>query len=137
MRKTETELIPIFLHLESIRISGIVPAGPALTPLEAPDMSLENYITKHPTATIYLEVRGDSMHGMGIPHGSIIAVDTKEEPKPGDAGVFCLDDNQYTCKVYEPPLLVGWTPRGRWEIRMEEYRSVVAIGRIVAVIDRR
>ena len=135
--KTLNTLSLLECDLQDVPVLNCVPCGPPLTPTEGEAMQLESYITDHPTSTLYIKVCGDSMTEKGIPNGCVVAVDTKIDPAPGDVGVFCLDDNLYTCKSYEPPYLVGYGASGTERIELSSYTSVVMIGRVVTVIARR
>lgn len=46
---------------------------------------------KHPAATFFAKVEGQSMKGAGINSGDIIVIDRALEPKNGDIVVICLN----------------------------------------------
>ncbi len=76
-----------------------VPAGfpsPAEEYLE-PKLDLNQYLVKHPAATFFVRVQGDSMIGAGIHDNDILVVDRALEPKNGDIAV-CVIDGEFTVK---------------------------------------
>lgn len=54
-------------------------------------IDLNREIVKHPAATFYGRVEGDSMSGEGIESGDILVIDRSIEPDDGDLAVCCLD----------------------------------------------
>ncbi len=58
---------------------------------------LNREIVRHPAATFYARVHGDSMIGEGISDGDLIVVDRSLEPKDGDL-VVCAVDAEFTLK---------------------------------------
>lgn len=58
---------------------------------------LNREIVRHPAATFYARVHGDSMIGEGITDGDLIVVDRSLEPKDGDL-VVCAVDGEFTLK---------------------------------------
>jgi len=79
-----------------------VPAGfpsPADEYLE-PKLNLNELLIKHPSATFFVRVQGDSMTGAGIFNGDILIVDRALEPKNGDIAV-CVIDGEFTVKRLE------------------------------------
>lgn len=60
---------------------------------DAPGMALDlnEYVVKHPAATFYLRVEGNSMQDAGITEGDIIVVDKSLEPKSGHIVVAAVD----------------------------------------------
>ncbi|MCX7879442.1 MAG: translesion error-prone DNA polymerase V autoproteolytic subunit [Ignavibacteria bacterium] len=91
---------PSFDSKVDIPIAGFsVPAGfpsPADEYLE-PKLDLNQYLIKHPTATFFVRVKGNSMIGAGICDGDILIVDRAIEPKSGDIAV-CVIDGEFTVK---------------------------------------
>lgn len=57
-------------------------------------------IIKHPAATFYAKVVGQSMEGAGIDSGDIIIVDRALEPRNGDIVVACLN-GEFTMKYID------------------------------------
>ena len=74
--ETTTELkIPLF---ESGVSAGF--PSPADDYLDLP-IDLNEFLIKHPAATFYVRVKGNSMEGAGIRNGDLLIVDRAEEPR--------------------------------------------------------
>lgn len=54
-------------------------------------LDLNELVVKHPVATFYLKVEGDSMVGAGIIPGDIVVVDKSLDPRSGDIVVAAVD----------------------------------------------
>ncbi len=54
-------------------------------------IDLNSELIKHPAATFYGRVEGESMIGEGIEPGDILVIDRSIEPADGDLAVCCLD----------------------------------------------
>jgi DNA polymerase V len=76
---------PVFLA----RVSGGFPS-PADDYLEG-KLDLNQYLVKHPAATFFVRVTGDSMIGAGIHSGDLLIVDRSLEPKDGNVVIAVLD----------------------------------------------
>jgi DNA polymerase V len=55
-------------------------------------LDLNRYLIKHPVATFYVRVSGDSMQGIGIHPGSILVVDRAVEADDGDIVIARIND---------------------------------------------
>jgi DNA polymerase V len=55
-------------------------------------LDLNRYLIKHPVATFYVRVSGDSMMGAGINAGSILVVDRHVEAEDGDIVIARIND---------------------------------------------
>jgi DNA polymerase V len=55
-------------------------------------LDLNRYLIKHPVATFYVRVSGDSMRGVGIHPGSILVVDRAVEADDGDIVIARIND---------------------------------------------
>jgi DNA polymerase V len=55
-------------------------------------LDLNRYLIKHPVATFYVRVSGDSMTGAGIQSGSILVVDRAVEADDGDIIIARIGD---------------------------------------------
>ena len=55
-------------------------------------LDLNRYLIKHPVATFYVRVSGDSMTGAGIHPGSILVVDRAVEADDGDIVIARIGD---------------------------------------------
>lgn len=91
-------------------------------------IDLNRELIRHPAATFYGRVDGDSMIGEGIESGDIIVIDRSIEPADGDLTVCCIDGD-FTLKrirlerdrvwlipsneAYDPILV---TPDNRFEV---------------------
>jgi DNA polymerase V len=76
-----------------------VPAGfpsPAGDYLD-PRLDLNDLVIKHPTATFFVRVEGDSMTGAGIHSGDILVVDRAAAPK-GNQVVVAVVNGEFTVK---------------------------------------
>lgn len=60
-------------------------------------LDLNKYLIKHPSATFYVKVKGDSMKYADINDGDILVVDRALEPKNSDIAV-CVIDGEFTVK---------------------------------------
>lgn len=62
------------------------------------NLDLNELIVKHPASTFFVRVEGDSMSGVGIYSGSILAVDRSIEPK-NKSVIIAFVDGEYTVKT--------------------------------------
>lgn len=81
---------------ESLRLPLFASKIPAGFPSPADDyvedmLDLERLLVKHPAATFYLRVSGDSMSGAAIMSGDILVVDRSLEPRDGRIVVASID----------------------------------------------
>ena len=60
-------------------------------------IDLNKELVKHPAATFYGRVVGDSMIDAGVEEGDILVIDKSLEPKDGDMAV-CFVDGEFTLK---------------------------------------
>ncbi len=60
-------------------------------------IDLNRELVKHPAATFYGRVKGDSMIEEGIEPGDILVIDRSIEPADGDLSVCCID-GEFTLK---------------------------------------
>lgn len=60
-------------------------------------IDLNHELIRHPAATFYGRVSGDSMTGDGIEQGDILVIDRSLEPADGDLAVCCVD-GEFTLK---------------------------------------
>jgi len=90
--ETTTELkIPLF---ESGVSAGF--PSPADDYLDLP-IDLNEFLIKHPAATFYVRVKGNSMEGAGILNGDLLIVDRAEEPR-NKSIVLGIIDGEFTVK---------------------------------------
>lgn len=55
-------------------------------------LDLNRFLIKHPVATFYVRVSGDSMEGVGIHPGTILVVDRAVEADDGDIVIARIND---------------------------------------------
>ncbi len=60
-------------------------------------LDLNQYLIKHPAATFYVKVKGNSMDDAGIKDGDMLVVDRALEPKNNDI-VVCILNGDFTVK---------------------------------------
>ena len=60
-------------------------------------IDLNKELIKHPYATFYGRVRGDSMTGAGLSDGDLLIIDKSLEPQDGKIAV-CFIDGEFTVK---------------------------------------
>jgi len=76
-----------------------IPAGfpsPADDYMEL-ELDLNKHLIKHPAATFYAKVKGNSMQDAGIHDGDMLIVDRALEPQEQDV-VVCILDGEFTVK---------------------------------------
>jgi len=102
MKSTKPSFESLNIFKETPFYSQSVPAGfpsPADDFLEF-DLSLDKKLIKHPSATFFVRVSGNSMVNAKIFDGSILLVDRAEEIKNGDI-VLVVIDGDFTVKRYK------------------------------------
>ena len=102
MKSTKPSFESLYIFKEIPFSSQSVPAGfpsPADDFLEF-DLSLDKKLIKHPSATFFVRVSGNSMVNAKIFDGSILLVDRAEEIKNGDI-VLVVIDGDFTVKRYK------------------------------------
>ena len=83
------------------KLTGSVVAGfpsPAEQYMEPP-LDLNELLVRHPAATYFVRVSGDSMIGAGINDGDLLVVDRSLRPADGDIIIACVDGD-FTVKMY-------------------------------------
>ena len=63
-------------------------------------IDLNKELVRHPAATFYGRVVGDSMIDAGVDEGDILVIDKSLEPQDGDMAV-CFVDGEFTLKQVE------------------------------------
>jgi len=63
-------------------------------------LDLNQYLVKHPAATFFVRVTGDSMIEKGIHSGDLLIVDKSLDPKDGSIVIVVLD-GEHTVKQLE------------------------------------
>jgi len=70
-------------------------------------LDLNQLVLKHPAATFYLKVEGDSMQGIGLKTGDVVAVDRSLEPRHGDVVVAAVN-GEFTLKRLKKETGKAW-----------------------------
>lgn len=128
---TETELSLPFLSAD---ISAGFPS-PALDFVDL-TIDLNKHLIKHPAATFYGRVKGDSMRDAGIDDGDLLVIDRSLEPRNGKIAV-CYLDGEFTLKrikishgtVWLMPANPNYEP-----IKVEEGNELIIWGIVTHVI---
>lgn len=87
--------VPFKIPLMNAAITAGFPS-PADDHLDLP-VDLNEYLVKHPAATFYVRVQGDSMDGAGIHQGDLLIVDRAESYGTGSI-VLAVLDGEFTVK---------------------------------------
>tara|TARA_Y100000590_G_scaffold466468_1_gene641966 strand:- start:331 stop:759 length:429 start_codon:yes stop_codon:yes gene_type:complete len=105
----------IGLHLTPIEAGFPSPADDHL------DISLDlnEYLIKHPSATFYIYVKGDSMINEGIYNGDIMIVDKSLNPRIHDVVVAVIDGDFTVKKMYKKNNKIYLNPGNK------DYKSIV------------
>ncbi len=101
-------------------------------------LDLNKELIKHPAATFYAKVKGDSMVDAGIQDGDLLVIDKALEPKEGSVAV-CYLDGEFTVKrlavleegVYLMPANAEFKP-----IRITEENDFLVWGLVAYVIHK-
>ena len=101
-------------------------------------LDLNKELIKHPAATFYAKVKGDSMVDAGIQDGDLLVIDKALEPKEGAIAV-CYLDGEFTVKrlavqeegVYLMPANAEFKP-----IRITEENEFLVWGIVAYVIHK-
>ena len=63
-------------------------------------LDLNEFLIKHPAATIFAWAKGDSLIGKGIFNGDLLIIDRSIEPEHNQIVVAALD-GEFTCKILD------------------------------------
>ncbi len=83
--KSDMKKYPLFL--ESVSAGFPSPADDYLQS----NLDLNDFLIRHPAATFFVRVTGDSMNDAGIFNGDILLVDRALEPKDGNIVIAVID----------------------------------------------
>lgn len=122
--------LPIFL--------GRLPAGfpsPADDYIEG-KLDINKHLVKHPAATFYVRVSGDSMLGAGIHCGDLLVVDRSLEAKNGNVVVAVLDGDLTVKRLYKRDGVIRLLPENPQyqPIEIAEGQSFEIWGVVTSVI---
>lgn len=89
----------------NLQLPCFLTLAPAGFPSPADDyidrkLDLNEYLIKHPAATFFCRVAGDSMTGVGIFDGDLLIVDRAVKATQGDV-VLATIDGELTCKILD------------------------------------
>lgn len=128
---TETELeIPM--------IPGGISAGFPSPALDFIDLTIDlnKHLIKHPSATFYGRVKGESMKDAGIFDNDLLIIDKSLEPVNGKIAV-CYIDGEFTLKRIKLENKEVWLMPANTEykpIKIEEYNNLIIWGIVTHVI---
>ena len=94
-----TNLIPMKLPLYSCKISAGFPS-PADDHLEK-KLDLNSHLIKHPAATFFVRVNGDSMINAGINDNDILIVDRSLKPSHSKIVIAVVDGQMTVKRLYK------------------------------------
>ena len=122
--------LPIFL--------GRLPAGfpsPADDYLEG-KLDLNRHLIKHPAATFFVRVTGDSMIGAGIHSGDLLVVDRSLEPADKNVVVAVLDGELTVKRLFKQNGVLRLLPENQnyQPIEITAQQSIEIWGVVTSVI---
>jgi DNA polymerase V len=124
------------LPLYASRVSAGFPS-PAEDHMET-SLDLNKFLVKHPAATFFVKVQGDSMTGAGIYPGDIIVVDRSLEPGKGKIIVAALNGELTVKRLYykgKRPFLKAENPNYP-SIYIQENMDFMIWGVVTSVIHK-
>lgn len=86
---------PVWVHAASVSVAAGFPSPAEDHQVER--IELMNQLVKHPQATFYVRIQGDSMRDAGILDGSVVLVDKAIKPRHGHI-IIAVVDGDFTCK---------------------------------------
>ena len=88
------------MHIELLYADCGIRAGFPNPAQDFMDLSIDlnTELIKHPSATFYGRVVGDSLKDAGIEEGDILIIDKSIKPREGDMAV-CFVDGEFTLKI--------------------------------------
>jgi DNA polymerase V len=92
-------VIPVSRHDGTLGDSMVSAGFPSPADDIHETFNIISHIVRHPTATFFMRVAGDSMTGAGIFDGDLLVVDRSIEAKSGDIVVAILD-GEFTIKRF-------------------------------------
>lgn len=124
--------------LELPLLSADISAGFPSPALDFIDLTIDlnKHLIKHPSATFYGRVKGESMRDAGIHDGDLLVIDKSIEPIDGKIAV-CYMDGEFTLKRIKLNKKGLWLmpANERYEpIKVEEHNDLVIWGVVTHVI---
>ena len=86
---------PVWLQAACVSVAAGFPSPAEDHQVER--IELMSQLVKHPQATFYVRIQGDSMRDAGILDGSVVLVDKAIKPRHGHI-VIAVVDGDFTCK---------------------------------------
>jgi DNA polymerase V len=101
-------------------------------------LDMNKHLIKHPSATFFVKVKGDSMKDAGINDGDILVVDRALEPKNNDISV-CVIDGEFTLKklrkTKDALFLIPENPEYK-SIKVTEYNNFQVWGIVTFIVHK-
>jgi len=99
---TPPPFVPVLVPLAQVWVQAANMSVAAGFPSPAEDNQVErielmSQLIKHPQATFYVRIQGNSMRDAGILDGSVVLVDKAIKPRHGHI-VIAIIDGDFTCK---------------------------------------
>ena len=122
------------LPLYSNKVSAGFPS-PADSDVEC-KLDLNTYLIKHPAATFFLRVSGDSMQNAGIQSGDMLIVDKSLEPSDGKIVIAAIDGELTVKRLVKKAGRVQLVPenKGYPIIEVQDTQDLVIWGVVTHVI---
>ncbi len=89
---------PVWLHAARASVAAGFPSPAEDHQVERIELMSE--LVRHPQATFFVRIRGDSMRDAGILDGSVVLVDRAIKPESGHI-VVAVVDGDFTCKTLQ------------------------------------
>jgi DNA polymerase V len=123
-------ILNISCFLESVSAGFPSPAAGH----EDDPLDLNQLCIKHPAATYFARLEGDSMIGAGLYSGDILIIDRSIPIRPGSIVVASID-GEFTCKEYiqNPPSLIPHNDKYP-VIKLEPGRDYEPFGVVTGVV---
>lgn len=86
---------PLWLQAARVSVAAGFPSPAEDHQVERIDLMAQ--LVRHPQATFFIRISGDSMRDAGILNGSVVLVDKAIKPRHGQI-VIAVVDGDYTCK---------------------------------------
>ncbi len=98
---------------------------------------LDRILTDHPEQTYYLRMCDDSMCGIGITKGDVLAVDCKSEPEEGDLVLVCLYGREMVIRLWEYPFIIAVPYEGGQQVfTITPSMDLQIIGVVISLVRR-
>lgn len=89
------DMPPVWLQAARVSVAAGFPSPAEDHQVER--IELMSQLVRHPQATFYVRIAGDSMRDAGILDGSVVLVDKAIKPRHGHI-VIAVVDGEFTCK---------------------------------------